>query len=797
MRHILLFLFLACFPFVRAQKTKIVVKDIQTMEPVAFVKIGDGIMTPVLTDIDGLATLEILPERNYSFTFFEYEDTTIAGSELLEDPEVLLVPDVQMMDEVVIEPGVNPAHRIIQNAMDHRKENDPLRNDAFRYDSYSKFYITGETEDDFNRDTISDSSSLATLDLLDRQYLFLTETGATRIFSPPNYDKEIVNSYNVSGVKDPMFATLVNQFQSFSFYDNNFEINQGEYINPIAPGSLRRYLFILEDTLFHGKDTTYTIKYRPRKGKNFEGLEGYLFVSTKNWALEKVIASPYEQSSFAQVKVIQSYRYTNDKKWFPHKLSTEFAFKGLSIGKYSEAIGKSNLYIKDVAFNIDVKRKAFNPVQLEVKPGALEDTNQLKKVRETDNTAKELKTYQVIDSIGEENNLDQMVNAFKILSTGEVPLGVFSLPIDRIIDFNQQEGYRLGAGISTNSRLSKWVKTGGYFAYGLRDKAWKWGGDLGFIFHQKNNVGLHFHYSKDLFERGGENLLHNEFNLSDQSLYRDFFINRLDRQRKAQVRLKGYIRQNLKVQLFGNYRRFGFSDLYRFEPSQTGQTSSAGFDVAEAGMEVQWNIREKVMLLGDRRVSLGTKFPRINIKAYRGIQGLWDAQYDYYRMNLTIDQDFSIRGLGDLKLASKSGMTIGDVPLTLEQVQQGTARDWNLTVSNTFETMRPAEFFSDRQTALFMRFKFLPIKNIADFTRPTFVVHSAATVGTMENQSFHKNYAFKVPEKGYYESGLIVENLLMSGFNGFGVGAFYRYGPYAFDNTSDNFVYKLSVTFNL
>ncbi|MGM0479696.1 MAG: DUF5686 family protein [Bacteroidota bacterium] len=797
MRYLLLLLLLTSLPFVKAQKTELVVKDIQTMEPVAFVKIGDGIIAPVLTDIDGRAALEILPDRNYSFTFFEYRDTTIAGKKLLESPEVLLVPDVQMMDEVVIEPGKNPAHRIIQNAMDHRKENDPLRNDAFRYDSYSKFYITGETQEPIDRDTITDTSALKTLDLLDRQYLFLTETGATRIFSPPNYDKEIVNSYNVSGVKDPMFATLVNQFQSFSFYDNNFEINQGEYINPIAPGSLRRYLFILEDTLFHGKDTTYTIKYRPRKGKNFEGLEGYLFVSTKNWALEKVIASPYEQSSFAEVKVIQSYRYTNDKKWFPHKLSTEFAFKDLAIGKYSEAIGKSNLYIKDVEFGIDVKKRVFNPVQLEVKPGALEDTNRLKSVRQKDNTAKERKTYHVIDSIGEENNLDKMVDAFKILSTGEVPLGVFGLPIDRIIDFNQQEGYRLGAGLSTNTRLSRWFKTGGYFAYGFRDKAWKWGGDLGFIFHQKNKIGLHFHFSDDLFERGGEQLLHDEFNIADQSLYRDFFINRLDRQRKAQVRLKGYIRQNLKVQLFGNYRRFWFSDLYRYNPGQHIPSASGGFDVAEVGMEVQWNIREKVMLLDDRRVSLGTKFPRINVKAYRGIQGLWDASYDYYRMNLTINQDFSIRGLGKLKLASKSGLTIGEVPLTLQQVQHGTARNWNLTVANTFETMRPAEFFSDRQTALFMRFRFLPIKGIADFTRPTFVVHNAAAVGAMNDQSYHKNYAFKVPEKGYYESGLIVEDLLVSGFNGYGVGVFYRYGPYAFSELGDNFVYKLSVTFNL
>ena len=112
--------------------------------------------------------------------------------------------------------------------------------------------------------------------------------------------------------------------------------------------------------------------------------------------------------------------------------------------------------------------------------------------------------------------------------------------------------------------------------------------------------------------------------------------------------------------------------------------------------------------------------------------------------------------------------------------------------------MQPAEFFSDRQTALFMRFSFLPIKieKIKEHSRPTFTIHSAAGVGTMDNLNEHKNYDFKVPEKGYYESGLLIENLLVSNFSGLGIGAFYRFGPYSFAEVSDNIVYKLSVTFN-
>lgn len=783
------------------QSLQIQVKDIQTLEPVAFVKIGDGESEPVLTDIDGKAELEVYPERKYSFSFFDYVDTTYSGIELINNSEVYMLPDIQFMDEVTITPGKNPAHRIIRNSMDKRKENDPLRNNSFRYNSYSKLYLTGETKEPINRDTLTDTTAIKTLNLLDKQYIFLTETAAERTFSPPNYDKEVVKSYNVSGVKDPLFATLVNQFQSFSFYDNIFTINQQEYVNPIAPGSIRRYLFILEDTLVHdNNDTTFTIKYRPRKGKNFEGLEGYLFVHTNNWALEKVIASPYEQDGLFSVKVIQSYEFKNDKKWFPHKLSTEFKFNNIDIGKYSEAIGRSNLYVKDVVFDIDVGKKNFNPVQVEVEEDAKEDTLLLDAARGVKSSEKEMKTYHVIDSVSEANNLDKMLDVFKIISTGKIPVGKFNIPIARIMDYNQQEGFRLGTGLETNKRLSKWFGVGGYFAYGFKDQEWKWGGDMKFTFNQKRNIEMNLHYSEDLFERGGTQFNNgNDFTLIDESSYRDFFINRFDRQRNAQVTFSGFIRQNLKLSVFGNYKRTWFTDDYGYMPLFDQTSTSTSFDIAETGVEIKWNIREKLMLLGDQRVSLGSKFPRINFKATKGWRGIAESNYDYYRLQLSINQDFSIRGLGKLTLSSKSGTTIGNVPLTLHQVQQGTShKGFSLSVPNTFETMFPAEFFSDQQTAMFLRFSFLPIKmkKLEGFTRPTFVIHGAAGTGSMNNLNEHVNYDFKVPEKGYYESGLIIENLLISNFSGLGVGAFYRFGPYAFTELKDNFVYKLSVTFN-
>jgi hypothetical protein len=53
----------------------------------------------------------------------------------------------------------------------------------------------------------------------------------------------------------------------------------------------------------------------------------------------------------------------------------------------------------------------------------------------------------------------------------------------------------------------------------------------------------------------------------------------------------------------------------------------------------------------------------------------------------------------------------------------------------------------------------------------------------------------KSAERGFYESGLQIDRLLVSGFSALGIGAFYRYGDYAFEKTSDNIAVKVSASF--
>jgi hypothetical protein len=78
---------------------------------------------------------------------------------------------------------------------------------------------------------------------------------------------------------------------------------------------------------------------------------------------------------------------------------------------------------------------------------------------------------------------------------------------------------------------------------------------------------------------------------------------------------------------------------------------------------------------------------------------------------------------------------------------------------------------------------------------PQISVVTAAGWGSLNNPTHHQNLEFKTMEKGFFESGLVLDNILTLNTTGLGIGAFYRYGEYALPTMSDNFSYRVSLNY--
>ena len=72
------------------------------------------------------------------------------------------------------------------------------------------------------------------------------------------------------------------------------------------------------------------------------------------------------------------------------------------------------------------------------------------------------------------------------------------IEIDKLYLYNKYEGSRVGLGLSTNDKLSKYFSVGGFFAYGFDDEESKYGGNLEINLDRYNEVKLKFFYHSDL-----------------------------------------------------------------------------------------------------------------------------------------------------------------------------------------------------------------------------------------------------------------------------------------------------------
>lgn len=787
----------AFLSFQVAAQRQLLVMDKDETEPMAFVKVFPDNGTPFFTDIDGKATLseEI---TSIKLTFAGYRDTTV---QIAEQRQIVVYMESRSkeINEIVVLPGVNPALRIINRATENRKKNHPLENDAFTYESYSKFIFDVDTAFLKTIDTIQQNTdSNYMLNLIKKQHLFMMESSSERKFIPPARDRENITAYKASGINNPILSTFAQSMQSFHFYDNQFDLLGKKYFNPIALGGTKRYFFLIEDTTIVGTDTTFMISFRPRPDINVDALRGMLFINTNGFAIEKVIAEPANESDTDfYVKIIQEYRLIDGKKWFPVDLKTKVELRSfnLTIGDHKGYVeGRGSTYIKNIILNPGgMKKSGFGNIALSTEKDAGEKSDEEWALLRRDTlNERENTTYHVLDSFSKANNFDRKINGLMALASGKVRMGYVSLPLDRIIDFNFYEGYRLGAGLETSDRLMQNIVVGGYFAWGTRDKDWKYGGYSTFHINKRLGMSIHLRYQQDVINRGSNNMTRTGWDITSPTLFNNFYQKFMDRQRLAEMRFTVAPLGNLTMHLIGNYQRIEFTRNYLFT-NETGLTIDQ-LDAAETAFEMKWNIRQRIVVLGDIRMAQPTNYPKIQLKVAKGWAGIAQSSADYMRLFLAVDEDLESLRFGKLNLHLEASQTFGDVPMLFKQYAAGTRQDWNVVTINALETAFPGEFYHDRQASFITRYSFPTIRTKKKWFSPEFTLHHGIGYGDMKDRSQH-NMKFWTMDKGLFEGGLIVSGLLNINFMKLGLGAFYRYGQLSDTNALNNIVPKISMRF--
>ena len=780
------------------------VTDEDNRQPLAFVNvvINEG-QHGVITDIDG--KYEIKSSQTITkivFSSIGYETKTLSLQPNQKKCNVALTPTIFNLSEVTVDAGENPAHRIIDSLMAHRKANNPNSLDSYKYNIYDQMVITIDSSDFGKALALSsfENTNLHYFDsVLKRSDMMVMETASEVLFKAPDRKLQHVLGTKVAGMKDPTFIYLVNSMQSVSFYDDLIDITGKAYVNPISRGSKSRYFFTLESVNPIGQgDSLYVISFHPMRGSTFNGLRGMMTVNSDGWALQSVKASPNDEGGIFIATIQQLYQKI-EGQWFPKQLNTNLKFPSMvvdidGIAFPMVAIGKS--YLTDIEINPEISKKQFSDIEVLVDPDAAYRDETFWNDRRIDSLTERIRaTYIFVDSLTQGTDIFDRVLGLtdKLMTESALPVGFLDLDLGSIIKVSAYRGWYFGIGASTNDRLSRHIRLNGFAGYWTRMKYFDYGGGIKWLMSRQKQMELSLQFSNKSGVMGEFGGFSTAGILSESEYKYTFYENIHVRQNMAELQYTTRFANYFKAYLNLSSCHKKYNAQFFHTPADS--LTSAQFTNAE--VKLRFAYKEKFLSKPDGIQSLGTLYPIVWL-SYQHSFPILGGQYDFDRIKLEVSKNFYTRYMGVSKILLQAGYATESCPVMETFNILGTYEPFGLYSPGSFGTMRLDEFFCDRFVALYLSHNFSGMlwKTQSEWFKPELVLVTNLGWGDMKRADNHPGKNFKTMEKGYFESGVVVKGLLNALWMKVGAGVYYRYGPYAFDNVWDNFAWKWSATFD-
>ena len=785
------------------------IMDSVTLQPVAFANLSleDG-RTGTTTEIEGNFSLAIPSgyTGNIDISHVSYQKRILPLFYFQTHSDIFLQPAATQLQEVGIVASrlENPAFAIIRKAVDRKRENDPANLRSYQYISYSKFLIT-MSESSKKTDSLIQTlrartdtvklkrgqKRLLTFDsIANTTHFFLSESITEKQVINPDKEKEKLLALQVSGYKSPLFTNVATDYQPFSFYKDNISLLGKDFVNPISRGTFSRYDFALSDTTYLGQDTVYIIQFRPRERKLFNALQGVVSICTDGFAVKNVIASSADSTMLTTIRIQQNYDKV-DGHWFPVQLNTDLDFHDYKVfGRH--LIAQHRSFIKEIKINPPLQRSSFGDITTELTlPKASENKSVLDHYRNNRLDKKEIRTYTLLDSVMRKVGwIDKVIEA---VVTETAPLGPFELNLNSVLKFNRYERFRLGAGLYTSSRFSKWLRLGGYAGYGFRDEQWKYGGEMKFNFNLNKDFFLRFSYAKDIYETGSSHLSREGQLIGSESfrIWRSYQYDRIESY-KSEV---GYrILPDVHASLF--ISRNEIQPTYDYQLLFNNALINH-FLIAESGLTLRYIHGEHYMSLRGKKVFLGQRFPVFTFAIARAIPALDAQNFNYTRFDFTAKHQIKHRYGGKTNLFLAAGWLNGLAPYGKLYNGRGSSAA-RMVVDGYFQTMGLYEFTATQYASVFLNHNFGNVLLNKKLSKPEFVLYQNMGIGQLENKEAHTGPALQDFNKGFLESGIGLNNILRANYVnvaywGFGGAVFYRYGPYQFAQPNDNVFWRLTV----
>jgi Family of unknown function (DUF5686)/CarboxypepD_reg-like domain len=788
--------------------------------PLAFVtvQINDDPGKGVLTDIEGRFKIGAdIRVSALTFRYVGFETQRMGASAWSKDPKairVVLRPADFGLAEVTIRAGENPADILMRKAIANRRRNDPEKRGAYRCNTYNKVSFDVLPHREVFEKTLSKRDStkkgyrkpFENFNKIEKnaaeRHLFLMESVTERSFLFPDIVQERVLLNRVSGFQNTGFVALANAVQPFGFYGDFLHIADKNFVNPVSPGSPGLYFFNIEDTLYRASDTVWIISFKPRKGKIFEALEGVLHLSSRHWAVQNVRARPADKNSNLTLKIEQAYQFVKnggpDGCWFPEQLNFEMELENYpSPALGLRASGRS--YVSEIQIDPQLHLKDFDPetpLLLESKANTRSDSLWAPWRAETPLNAKELRSYELLDSIGDVKKTDRLARLTEYLATGRAALpGGLALDLGRLLRINDFEGVRLGLGLSnaqTRPLLqARKLEAGAYAGYGFKDKSWKYGAYGLWRIARGYQTQLRLRWQRDLEEPGALNEL-NPASFFNRTLY----ARRMDYTDEGSAAFFSRLGKDFQMQLSIRDQRLRPAYPYAF--GAPGDAAVGSFRFREAVGFLRFARGEQTRPLFGGNLAAIQRWPVVELAYTRGF-----GDYRYDRYALALYQSAFVRRLGRVDWRIEAGKVSPRTPYAKLFSLNQTGGSFNLfAVRNTFQALPDTLFLADRFVNVFFAQEIGSVLYRLKWSSPFLTLLQNVSWGDLEHPELHTGIGFYTARRPLLESGVRLDDLLRINYVNFtyfgvGIGCFYRWGSLQSENWRKNVSLRLAMRLKL
>ncbi len=781
---LLYLLILCCNLLANSQTTKIIGKvlDAETNEVIPFVNVFFKNTTIGTTSgFDGSFSLEIkLAGDSLTASCVGYYPQTLPITKgRFQEIVFKLMTDRVTLQEVVVKPGENPAEIILKKIIKNKEKNNYENIDELKFEAYTKIqFDINNISDKFKERRIIKPFSFVfenmdTSVVNGKPYLpvFLSETVSERYFRrTPRSEKEIIKAVKVSGVENKSITQLLgDMYQKVNIYDNFLVVFEKNFVSPISNSGMAFYKYYLIDSAFIDNFWCYNIMFKPRRKQELT-FTGNFWVNDTSFAIKSfeirmekganinfindmVIAHEFEKIKDHWVikrdKIIIDFNLIENNK----NTTGFFGQRTVSYDKY--VLNKKY----DDAFystptNIAIDESSY-----------YHDENYWQQARHDSLTKDEKFIYNMVDTLKTIPAFNSYVDIINTIFTGyyvwdNIEIG----PYASMYSFNEVEGHRFRLGGRTSNEFSTKLMLYAHLAYGTYDYTYKYNGGFLYMMSKlpRKSFGASVKYDTE------------QLGQSQNAFREDFFLASLLRRnpfdKLSMVNEYKVFYQHEWLSGFSNTFNFIHRNIYPIGSSEFNFYSQGKQEVrdyittTEVRLDLRFAYKEKFILGEFERVSLGTKYPELDVQYTYGFKNFLSGDYEYHKLQANLKQWFRVGTMGYSKYVIEAGQIWGTLPYPLLKMHEG--NETYVFDEYAFNLMNYYEFASDKYVSLYYTHHFeglflnkIPLMRKLKWRE---IVFGKALAGSLssKNKEFggFPNTLYGLT-KPYFEVGAGVENI--------------------------------------